>query len=130
MPGNPNAILGKVTIQLNGQYMPSQPNASCEPGGVARVTKVGDQVHGPVEVAKQSRFSITFPAKNGISVTSLNNFRGPITFQGDNGVTLVAPDAWCMGDARLVGTAGDITATFEGDPCQESGNSTGNAALS
>lgn len=121
MAGDANQVLGIASIQLAGDYYPSAENAKLTLGGVARKTFVGDQVHGYSETAKQSRLEARFPAQQAVSVAAINAFKGPITFQGDNGVTWVVPNAWCLGDAAVQATSGEISATFEGLAAQEQG---------
>jgi hypothetical protein len=116
---NPTQVLGVATIELAGAYMPSGPGASLEPGGLARTTKLGDQVHGPTATARQSKLTATFAAQAGVDVNAVNAFRGGMIMKGDNGITYSVSDMWCMGDARVTaGPSGEISATFEGTPAQ------------
>lgn len=111
-------VANKALIFLNGTLYESENGATLKTGGKTREAVISDNKHvGPSESIQAASVDATFIQTADVSVQSLNDFNGTITFQQDIGVSFVIANAYSAGNASL--SKGKISVTFYGDPAEQ-----------
>lgn len=106
---------GRVTIELDGDSLTSQPGATIQLGGIEKTGEMSDQSsfhYTESEIPAEIIATIIHVADTDL--IAIRAFSGVATYKTDTGVTYSVAEAQCANLAELGG--GVVRATFIGRP--------------
>lgn len=113
-------ILGLADIVVDGVTLLSQADAVLEPGGVNRVTRKGNTVHGYSEEVMESKLEVTVSVDSGYSIDFFRNItNATIAMNADTGQIWMVRGGWCALPPTVTQKDGTSKATFNGPPAEE-----------
>lgn len=111
---NPNQVMGRALIRVNGAEIPTLDGSTLTPSSIPREVKKGYRVLGfaytdPQEAMVECKIQQT---QSGPSVDDINAMDNvTVTFQSDTGETWTLVNAWSDGKAKVT-DKGEIDANF------------------
>lgn len=117
---NRNRVLGQVTIEIDGERMPTSGESTLQIGGPQREGVPGDYDAGSfMERTVNSRCVVSLLHKDGLSVAAMRAIdNATLIFKGDNGKTWLIRGAY-FAEAGDIGQDGKVSVTFDGQPAEE-----------
>lgn len=113
--------LGRVTIKANGQVFGTYPGATLDPGGTTRNAKVGHEVYGFSETARQGSLEIEIDYDDQTSLQALQALDdATVLWEPDVGKSMVGNHWWCTGEVTVTdGSDSKVSLKFEGPAMEE-----------
>lgn len=117
---NRNQVLGQVTIEIDGERMPTSGESSLQIGGPQRENVPGDfDAGGFMEKTVPSRCVVSLLHRDGVSIASMRSIdNATLIMKADTGKTWVVRGAYFC-EAGDIGQDGKASVTFEGQPAEE-----------
>lgn len=114
-------VLGRAKIKVDGALLLSHQGAQLALGGVNRVTRVGNTVHGFSEQMTQSRLECRVSLTGRTQLTQIQRADDvTVTFECDTGQTYVLRSAWLAEQPTVTdGPDSAVQLIFEGPPAEE-----------
>ena len=118
---NPNRVIGRAIIKIDGQIIPTgKGNTTLEPGGPMREGVEGDYVAGSFRTSqKESKLSFAALTNAAFSAAAIGAIEdATISVEFDAGRSYVIRHAWAEG-APPMKTDGTADCVFYGPPAEE-----------
>lgn len=117
---NRNQVLGQVTIEVDGERMPTSGESTLQIGGPKRENVKGDyDAGGFMEMTEPSRCVVGLLHRDGVSIASMRAIdNATLIFRADIGKTWVVRGAYFV-EAGDISQDGKVQVTFEGQPAEE-----------
>ncbi len=117
---NRNQVMGQVTIEIDGERMPTSGESTLQIGGPQRENVPGDfDAGGFMEKTVPSRCVVSLLHRARVSIASMRAIdNATLIMKADTGKTWVVRGAYFV-DAGDIGQDGKVSVTFEGQPAEE-----------
>lgn len=117
---NPNQVIGRAKIRIDGQLIATGKNTTLEPGGTMREPVEGDYVAGSFkESAKEAKLSFAALTNAGFSAAGIGAMKDvTISIEFDAGKSYTMRHAWSEGTPPLK-TDGTADCVFYGPAADE-----------
>lgn len=117
---NRNQVLGQITIEVDGDRLPTSGESTLQIGGVQRENVTGDfDAGGFMERTVPSRCSVALLHRDGVSLAAMRSIdNATLIMKADTGKTWVVRGAYFC-EAGEFGQDGKANVVFEGQPAEE-----------
>ncbi len=117
---NRNQVLGQVTIEVDGDRLPTSGESTLQIGGPQRENVPGDYEAGSfMERSVPARCVVSLLHRDGVSVAAMRAIdNATLIFKADTGKTWVMRQAYFV-EAGDFGQDGKASVTFEGPAAEE-----------
>jgi hypothetical protein len=117
---NRNQVLGQVTIEVDGERLPTSGESTMQIGGPQRENVPGDYEAGSfMERTVPSRTTVALRHTDGVSIAAMRAIdNATLTLRSDTGKTWVVRGAYFV-EAGDFGQDGKASVIFEGQPAEE-----------
>ena len=117
---NRNQVLGQVTIEVDGDRMPTSGESTLQIGGPQRENVPGDFDAGSfMEKTVPARCVVSLLHRDGVSIASMRAIdNATLIMKADTGKTWVVRGAYFC-EAGEISQDGKVQVTFEGQPAEE-----------
>ena len=117
---NRNQVLGQVTIEVDGERLPTSGESTLQIGGPQRENVPGDFDAGSfMERTVPSRCTVALLHRDGVSLAAMRVIdNATLVMKADTGKTWVVRGAYFV-EAGEFGQDGKASVIFEGQPAEE-----------
>jgi len=117
---NRNQVVGQVTIEIDGERMPTSGESNLQIGGAQRENVPGDYNAGSfMERTVPARCTVGLLHRDGVSIASMRSIdNATLIMKADTGQTWVMRGAYFV-EASEFSQDGKASVIFEGQPAEE-----------